>query len=143
MPLLFLNSLHMINKAYDRVRKSIQHQFDLMGAEVDVLMFLANHPEHNTAQEIVDLRKLTKSHASLAIKQLESKGYITRSTNPENRKENHIQLTSKSQPVTRYGQQLQQAFIDQLFQGFSSKQKQAFVQALNQIEENLLERTSS
>ena len=139
MPLLFLNTLQLLNKVYDQVRKDIQQQFDVMGAQVDVLLFLANHPQHNTAQAIVEVRKLTKSHASLAIKQLVADGYLTRQVNPANRKEYHLSLTPKSQPLIEYGQARQREFIATVFAGFSPDDRERFFEALQQIQHNLQE----
>ena len=44
--------------------------------EYDILMFLHNNPQHNTAAEIVKVRKSTKSHVSISLKNLESKGLV-------------------------------------------------------------------
>ncbi len=41
--------------------------------EYDILMFLHNNPQHNTAAEIVKVRKSTKSHVSSSLKNLESR----------------------------------------------------------------------
>lgn len=42
----------------------------------DIIMFLHNNPHHNTAAEIVRIRKSTKSHVSSSLKKLENKGLI-------------------------------------------------------------------
>ena len=39
----------------------------------DIIMFLHNNPHHNTAAEIVRIRKSTKSHVSSSLKKLENK----------------------------------------------------------------------
>ena len=41
--------------------------------EYDIIMFLHNNPHHNTAAEIVRIRKSTKSHVSSSLKKLENK----------------------------------------------------------------------
>lgn len=39
----------------------------------DILMFLRSNPEHNTAADIVKIRKSTKSHVSTSLKELEKR----------------------------------------------------------------------
>ena len=46
--------------------------------EYDILMFLHNNPQHNTAADIVKIRKSTKSHVSTSLKNLENKGLVER-----------------------------------------------------------------
>ena len=38
--------------------------------EYDIIMFLHNNPHHNTAAEIVRIRKSTKSHVSSSLKKV-------------------------------------------------------------------------
>jgi len=48
-------------------------------------MFLHNNPHHNTAAEIVRIRKSTKSHVSSSLKKLENKGLIKRKQSKDNK----------------------------------------------------------
>lgn len=41
-------------------------------------MFLYNNLQHNTAADIVKVRKSTKSHVSISLKDLEGKGMVER-----------------------------------------------------------------
>lgn len=41
-------------------------------------MFLHNNPQYNTAADIVKVRKSTKSHVSISLKDLEGKGMVER-----------------------------------------------------------------
>jgi DNA-binding MarR family transcriptional regulator len=52
----------------------------------DIIMFLHNNPHHNTAAEIVRIRKSTKSHVSSSLKKLENKGLIKRKQSKDNKK---------------------------------------------------------
>ena len=54
--------------------------------EYDILMFLHNNPQHNTAADIVKIRKSTKSHVSTSLKNLENKGLVERIQSKDNKK---------------------------------------------------------
>ncbi len=137
MHLNFLNTTQHLFKAYDKVRKNIQNKYQLIGAEVDVLLFLANNPNHSKAQDIVEVRKITKSHASKAITLLVEKGYLEKSVNPDNKKEHILKLNQAAQPLIEYGQNQQKLFFDQLFDGFSKQQLNDFFSSLKEVEINL------
>ena len=53
--------------------KEVCDKYHLNQMEYNILMFLYNNPQHNTAADIVKIRKSTKSHVSTAIKELEKK----------------------------------------------------------------------
>lgn len=137
MHLNFLNTSQLLTKAYDQIRKNIQNEYQLIGAEVDVLLFLANNPSHTTAQSIVDVHKLTKSHASLALKILVEKGYVDKTQNPDNKKEFNLTLTTKAHSIIKYGQSRQREFIEILFDGLNEIDLNQFFQYLSMIERNL------
>lgn len=138
MHLNFLHTTQLLFKAYDEVRKNIQNNYQLMGVEVDVLLFLANNPKHTKAQDIVEVRKMTKSHASKAITQLVNKGLLEKSVNPDNKKEFHLKLTPQTIPIINYGQNQQKLFFERLFEGFSKQQLDDFFNSLKVIEHNLI-----
>ena len=63
--------------------------------EYDILMFLYNNPEYNTAADIVRIRKSTKSHVSTSLKVLEDRGLIERRVDPANKKLHLLQLANE------------------------------------------------
>ncbi len=65
-----------ITSYYELLSSRICDQYGLTQMEYDILMFLHNNPQHNTAAEIVKIRKSTKSHVSTSLKKLENKGFV-------------------------------------------------------------------
>ena len=59
-----------ITSYYELLSSRICDQYGLTQMEYDILMFLHNNPQHNTAAEIVKIRKSTKSHVSTSLKKL-------------------------------------------------------------------------
>lgn len=51
---------------------------DKKETRIYILMFLHNNLQHNTAADIVKVRKSTKSHVSTSLKDLEGKGMVER-----------------------------------------------------------------
>ena len=67
-----------ITSYYELLSGKVCDKYELTQMEYDILMFLYNNPQNNTAAEIVKIRKSTKSHVSTSLKNLENKKLIER-----------------------------------------------------------------
>lgn len=79
-----------ITTYYELLSGEVCDRYGLTQMEYDILMFLHNNPQYNTAAEIVKIRKSTKSHVSTSLKNLESKGLVERIQSKDNKK--HIEI---------------------------------------------------
>ncbi len=84
--MFFWDQHKTITSCYEKVTGSVCEKYQLTHMEYDILMFLHNNPQHNTAAEIVKVRKSTKSHVSSSLKNLESRGLIERIQSADNKK---------------------------------------------------------
>src|SRR5699024_10933442 len=75
-----------IIKKYNSLFEDLLKEYQMTQVEIDVLAFLANNPEYNHAQDIVNVRGISKGHVSLAIEKLVKRGYLTRNPDPQNRR---------------------------------------------------------
>ena len=75
-----------ITTYYELLSGEVCDRYGLTQMEYDILMFLHNNPQYNTAAEIVKIRKSTKSHVSTSLKNLESKGLVERIQSKDNKK---------------------------------------------------------
>ena len=57
-----------ITRYYEMKMSGVCEKYNLRQMEYDILMFLYNNPEYNTAADIVRIRKSTKSHVSTSKK---------------------------------------------------------------------------
>ena len=90
-----------ITDYYELLAGRVCARYDLTQMEYDILMFLHSNPQHNTAADIVMIRKSTKSHVSVSLKSLERKGLIRRVQNKSNKKRIEITLTDTFRPYYR------------------------------------------
>ena len=66
----FWNELMLMRRQYAHMLEQVSSPWGLTRAEMDVLLFLENNPDLDRAADIVELRGLTKSHVSIAVKTL-------------------------------------------------------------------------
>lgn len=112
-----------------------KHQLTRM--ELDILLFLANNPQFDTAASIVEIRHLTKSHVSTSIKNLEARGFLTKSYAPGNRKTAHLAITPAATQMIADGKCAQESFQKIIFQNFSEKERDTIRQLFSQIADNI------
>lgn len=123
-------------KEYEPFRRRIMERFSLSAAEVDVLMFLANNPEYSTAAQVSKIRMIPKSHVSLAVNSLSEKGLLIRKSG-ENRKSVCLVPSESAAPVIAFGREMQDAFQEALFLGFSAEEKAMFDTLHEKMRKNL------
>ena len=82
----FWEFILLLEKEYISYRKKIMNRFSLSAAETDILMFLSNNPQYDTAADISRIRKIPKSQVSTSVKSLCEKGYLHTDYKDNNRK---------------------------------------------------------
>ena len=99
-----------ITSYYELLSSEVCDRYELTQMEYDILMFLHNNPQHNTAADIVKIRKSTKSHVSTSLKSLENKGLIERIQSEDNKKHISIVLLEKAEFIVQEGIYAQKQF---------------------------------
>ena len=128
-----------VERKYNQYRKKVMVRYDLSAAEGDVLLFLANNSQFDLAVDIVRVRKMQKSHVSLAVNKLCEKGYIQKETDAD-RKKVHLKLEESASEIIRFGQDCQRAFGESLFSGISREDREEFLRLCELIRRNVTEK---
>ena len=118
---------------YHKLQSPVLARYQMTQIELDVLLFLANHPGLDTAKDIVEIRRLTKSHVSAAVEGLSRKGYLLR----VRRKLIHLTLLPEAAPAVADGQANQRAFFQTLEQGLSPQERAQLDALLRRVTENV------
>lgn len=124
-------------QAYAAQCRPLCHAWGLPKTALDILMFLANNPDLNTARDIVELRHIKANLVSVHVDRLTQQGYLTRKAAPEDRRMMLLFLTEKAEPLVAQGRVIQEHFFEQLFAGVSPQEREVFVQILEHMGENL------
>ena len=122
-----------ITSYYELLSGRVCDQYGLTQMEYDILMFLHNNPQHNTAAEIVKVRKSTKSHVSISLKNLESKGLVERIQSETNKKHIEIALLDKAELIVEAGINAQKEFAQDVLSGLTEEEKCMCINVFNKI----------
>lgn len=122
---------------YANVCKPLCHELNIPQTAFDILMFLANNPQYQTASDIVEIRKIKANLVSVNVDKLVKEGYLTREMAEGDRRKIRLKCTEKSQPIIEKGRRLQEGFFENLMDNIPSEQRDLFFQTMEQIDANL------
>ena len=122
-----------ITSYYELLSGKVCDKYELTQMEYDILMFLYNNPQNNTAAEIVKIRKSTKSHVSTSLKNLENKKLIERKQSEENKKHVEIFLLDKAELIIEEGINAQKQFAQNVLSGLTEEEKDMCIRVFNKI----------
>ena len=122
-----------ITSYYELLSGKVCDKYELTQMEYDILMFLHNNPQNNTAAEIVKIRKSTKSHVSTSLKNLENKKLIERKQSEENKKHVEIFLLDKAELIVEEGINAQKQFAQNVLSGLTEEEKDMCIRVFDKI----------
>lgn len=129
----------MIKRLYEKIMSPILAGNELPRIEMEILLFLYNNPEFNTATSIVEEKGYTKSHVSTALKHLEAIDYISKRHSETNRKTFYLQIEEKAMPLIKQGLLYQKQFAQILNAGISHEELATAWKVLEQMAKNAAE----
>ena len=110
---------------------------NLSQPEIDVLLFVANQPQYNTARDIASRRGLAKSNISKAVEMLRQKELLEVCEDEKNRRVRRLFPTAKAEPVIEELRACQAAFFGKLFDGFTPEELAQLERLMQHAAENL------
>ncbi len=111
-----------LKKFYIRQFTPLVRKSGLSMRELDVLLFLANNPDYDTARDITEFRALAKSQVSQAVELLAAEGLLQRTPDVNDRRVIHLSITPEGAPVAKEAQEIQTRCGRQLFAGLTPEQ---------------------
>lgn len=131
--MFFWDKHKTITTCYELLSSKVCDEYGLTQMQYDILMFLYNNPQHNTAADIVKIRKSTKSHVSTSLKGLEDRGLIKRLQSAENKKHIEIVLLEKAMPIIEDGIKAQKDFASNVLSGLTNEEKRICISVFDKI----------
>lgn len=135
----FLDALttgQYLKRLYEKLMEPLLWKFHLTQAQADVLLFLENHPECDTAKEIVELRCLTKSHVSAAVDQLIARGFLIQKQDTTDRRRMHLVILEPAHEVIQEGKKLQALYKNLLYKNVLEDEAKQLHRLMKQIRKN-------
>ena len=106
-----------MTKAYHVMLTPLCKEAGLPPLALDILLFLANNPEHNTAKDICRLRGHKPGIVSVHVERLVNDGLLERREMPGDRRQTRLICTEQAQALIERGRQVQWQFGRRLLEG--------------------------
>lgn len=124
-------------EAYHAALQPICKDSGLPPMAVDILMFVANNPENNTARDICRCRGLKSGIVSVHIERLVSEGLLRRESVSGDRRKTQLICTEKAADIIGKGRQRQKLFARKLTAGLSEDDIKVFHNCLAVLRNNI------
>ena len=133
----FWDSVLLFKGVYDQALDPVAQRWNLTRMELDLLLFLANNPAHNTAAEAARLRQWTKSHVSAAVHSLQNKNLLSAEHPKDNRKTWLLFPLPAAMESIRDGQAAQRSFYQTILRGVTQEEEQSLEAIAEKIARNI------
>ena len=124
-------------KVYSAKCKPLCQEVGIPQTAFDILMFLADNPEFDTARDVVETRYIKANLVSVNVESLVREGYLKREKSLSDRRKTRLVCTEKAWPIVERGRQIQESFVKELFKNIDEQMRADFFQVLRILEDNL------
>ena len=125
-----------MKRLYEKQFEEVCRRYKITQNEADIIAFLANNPDYDTAKDIVEMRMIVKSYISKSVENLIKKGFLVRFSDEKDRRIIHLQLTDRSIPIVDDARLKQKKFVEILFTGMDADEIESFESLLAKIFDN-------
>ena len=129
--------VNRFKRYYAACFQALAGEYGLNQLEIDILLFLHNNPDCNTASDIVELRGLAKSNVSTAIERLRREGYLRVMPDRGNRRKRRLYLLPERESTVLRLAQEQRRCLHSLTEGFTQAELGQLRGMIDRMEENM------
>lgn len=137
--LKILKIMSALKKTYDHQCQGVMEHYQITRSELDILLFLHNNPEFDSAKDIVEKRGILKSHVSMGIENLINKGYLSSIQDTKDKRRYHLKPTVNASSIIEDGLVVQRELKETVFKDFSEEEIETFNFLNEKIYQNVKE----
>lgn len=132
----FLTAIRSIIRLYESMLKVIEDRYGLSLLEANIISFLYNNPEKNTAVDIVEYRMISKGNVSKGVESLIQKKLLRREEDSRDRRKVNLFLQPAAKPITEAIEKIRIDFFACIFADFSQTEQEGYFRLNEKIIEN-------
>lgn len=124
-----------VREAHDAAMARAARRCGITRPEADVLLFLSNNPDMNTARDVARSRGFSKAYVSKAVEPLARKGLVSICTDSRDRRRQLLTITGGADMARELSEE-QRRFLTAMVQGISEADLEAFQRATEAMCQN-------
>ena len=133
----FLYYVRLIKRLYERTLAEAAGRCGLTLPEADVLSFLRENPEFDTARDVAMYREVSRAYVSKAVELLAGRGYIEIAQDKSDRRLQHLFITPLAEEAAELLHEAQFAFYGKVTKGLTREELLAMLSAIAKCAGNL------
>lgn len=134
-----LMATSMFEKLYTKKILEVASKYNMNKVEVDILLFLNNNPQYDTAKDIVEVRGIAKSYVSKSIDKLVEKKLLSLNVDKKDRRIIHLKVESSANTVIKEALEAQKNYVDTVYNGISKEEKDILKPIIYKMIKNIKE----
>ena len=134
-----LMATSMFGKLYTKKILEVASKYNMNKVEVDILLFLNNNPQYDTAKDIAELRGIAKSYVSKSIDKLVEKKLLSLNVDKKDRRIIHLKVESSANTVIKEALEAQKNYVDTVYNGISKEEKDILKPIIYKMIKNIKE----
>ena len=134
-----LMATSMFGKLYTKKILEVASKYNMNKVEVDILLFLNNNPQCDTAKDIVEVRGIAKSYVSKSIDKLVEKKLLSLNVDKKDRRIIHLKVESSANTVIKEALEAQKNYVDTVYNGISKEEKDILKPIIYKMIKNIKE----
>jgi len=135
----FLYYVRLTKRLYESTLEKAAAEINLTLPEADVLCFLRENPEFDTARDIAMYRDVSRPYVSKAVELLVNKGYLEINGDKADRRLQHLSITPKGKPSAEILHKAQFAFYDSVTSNLTQEEISALLTLIGKCAESLIQ----
>jgi MarR family transcriptional regulator for hemolysin len=135
---IWLYAHQMIRSARHILNENLR-PLDLSSAEGNILLHLLTQGQEMGQEQLVEQLDISKPAVSRALDSLETKGYVTRQRDPDDRRAHRIQLTNKARKIGPVIEQIYNQLYTIAMRDISQEELDSFVNLFSRMAQNFVQ----
>ena len=132
-----LKMTHQFNRFYSQELGRVADTHKMSRVELDVLLFLHNNPDYDTARDIVEYRLLAKSYVSKAVDLLIRRRFLAAVEDSRDRRILHLTICGAASGILKEALSAQQTIFKTAVKGIPEKELSVMEKVMSQMSENI------
>ncbi len=137
MESLMISNLCKYKRLNEKKMESITGKYDLRKIDVDIIIFLANSADKDTAKDIASTERFTKGHISQSVKRLSEKGFLTAIQDKKDLRVQHLKLEEPAKNILREMLEIKSAIDKCVFNGVTEEEQKVLRKVSAKMYDNI------
>ena len=134
----FLYYVRLIKKLFQQSLSQAAEQCGLTFPEADVLSFLRENSEFDTARDVSIYREVSKGYVSKAVELLVKRGYIEILRDSTDRRIQHLKITGNAKNAVNNLHKAQFAFYEKVTKNLTNKELSSMLSTIEKCAGNVV-----